>query len=150
MHANLVLFSSLRFIKCISESSLPISPPAKQSYITVIENSLQKNLETLQEAASEALGSLSKRFDVSNHLRKWLGHLQGKSSFIVRRGWATALGYVRLSEYNDILEVLRSVVENDADVEVKRNSIKSIGLIFSGITAFQGTTRWNYADEILC
>ena len=150
VHANLVIGSSLHFIQCICRSNLPISPPSKQSYITVIETSLQKNVETLQEAASEALGSLSSRFDISNSLPKWLGNLQGKASFNVRRGWATAFGYVRLSRYNDILEVLCNVIENDLDVEVKRNSVKSMGLIFSRITTFQGIIHWDRTDEILC
>ena len=107
-------------------------------------------METLQEAASEALGSLSSRFDISNNLPKWLGNVQGKASFIVRRGWATAFGYARLSRHNDILEVLCNVIENDLDVEVKRNSAKSIGLIFSRITTFQGTPHGDCANEILC
>lgn len=150
VHANLVIGSSLHFIQCICTSSLAISPASKQSYITVIETSLQKNVEALQDAASEALGSLSNRFDISYDLPKWLGNLQGKLSFTVRRGWATALGHVRLSQYDDILEILCGVIANDADVEVKRNSVKSIGLLFSKITTFQGTPFWDCSNETLC
>ena len=131
-------------------SSLPISPASKRSYITVIETSLQKNVEALQDTASEALGSLSSRFDISYDLPKWLGNLQGRLSFTVRRGWATALGHVRFSQYDNILEILCSVITNDADVEVKRNSVKSIGLIFSRITTFQGIPFWDCTNEILC
>jgi hypothetical protein len=61
-----------------------------------------------------------------------------------------AFGHVRLSRYNDILEVLCNSIENDLDVEVKRNSAKSIGLIFSRITTIQGSQHLDCTDEILC
>jgi hypothetical protein len=90
--------------------------------------------------ASEALGSLSNQFDVSTNLQKWLGNLQGKVNFIVRRGWATALGHIRTSEYPEILSSLGDSIESDGDVEVKRNAINSVRMIFSRISDFHGTS----------
>lgn len=49
------------------------------------------------------------------------------------------MGYIRSSEYNEILSVLCDTIELDGDVEVKRNAVNSIGLIFSRITEFHGT-----------
>jgi hypothetical protein len=131
VHANLVTISSLRFIQCISESKLPVSTSTIQTYIILIEGSLQKNNETVQHAASEAFGSLSCRFDISNNLPKWLGNLRSKSTFTLRRGWATALGHLRVKEYTSVLSKLCNAIEKDGDIEVKRNAIKSIGMVFS-------------------
>ena len=130
VHANQVTISSLRFVQCISETQLPVSTSTIQTYIALIETSLQKNNETVQQAASEALGSLSNRFDMSNNLPKWLGNLRSKSTFTVRRGWATALGHQRVKDYTSVLSKLCDAIEKDWDIEVKRNAIKSIGMIF--------------------
>jgi hypothetical protein len=140
VHANLVTISSLRFIKCISESRLPVSSSTTQTYITLIETSLQKNNESVQQAASEALGSLSNRFDMSNNLLKWLENLRSKSTFTVRRGWATALGHIRVNESTSVLSKLCDAIEKDGDIEVKRNAIKSFGMIFSREDKIEGTS----------
>jgi hypothetical protein len=42
-----------------------------------------------------------------------------------------ALGWIQVSNYNAILDVLSSITETEEkDIEVKRNAVKSIGLIF--------------------
>ena len=56
VHANLVTVSSLQFVQCICHAILPISPLTMESYLTLVESALQKNIEALQQAASEALG----------------------------------------------------------------------------------------------
>lgn len=47
-----------------------------------------------------------------------------------------ALGWIFVSDYGDILEVLCVIIENEKDIEVKRNAVQSIGLIFSRINTF--------------
>jgi hypothetical protein len=71
------------------------------------------------------------------------------TNFIARRGWATALGFVSLADYIEVLTLLTEVSEQETDVEVKRNAVKSIGAIFSRLDNLQGTVFRNYADEIL-
>jgi len=142
VHSNLITVSSLRFIQAICGSHLPISTPNQQTYLSIIESSLQKNIDTVQQASAEALGSLSIRFDISNNLQKWFGNLQPKSTFIVRRGWAVALGYLRLHEYYTVLSKLWHTIENDGDVEVKRNAIGSIGMIFPRMNTFEGMSNF--------
>jgi len=111
--------------------------------------SLQKNNESVQEAASDALGSLSNRFAVSDNLQKWLANLRSKSTFTVRRGWATALGHVRIKGYTNVLLKLCDAIEKDGDIEVKRNATKSVGMIFSREDEVEGTSLCNYIDEIV-
>jgi hypothetical protein len=138
----MVTISSLRFIQRICSSNLPISDSSFQSYISRIELALHKGDETVQQAASEALGSLSTRYNVAPLLPKWANHLKSKSNFVLRRGWAAALGYVYLSEYNFVLELLCHTLENETDVETKRNAAKSVGRIFERVTDVEGTSRF--------
>jgi hypothetical protein len=119
-----------------------------RSYITHIEQSLLKSATTIQDAASEALGALSKRHDVSSLVPKWIKAVRESSNFTARRGWAATLGHVSLSDYVGILELLSEVAESEADVEVKRNAVKSIGTIFSRLVAIQSTLPYEYSDEM--
>jgi len=131
VHASLITNASLQFIKCISSSQLPIADTTLELYIQLIELSFHKSSELIQQTASEALGELSIRQDISSHLSIWFRNLQGKSSFIVHRGWALTFGYIHLSQYDDVLSVLYDSIEREMDIEAKRNAIKSVGLIFS-------------------
>jgi len=131
VHSNLVTLASLAFIQCICTSILPVSPSTQQSYITVIENALGKNIEVTQQKASKALGAMSERFNLTPSMDKWLRNLQAKATFIVRRGWATAFGYLRSSRVNETLMALCDAIDTDLDVEVRRNAVQSIQLICS-------------------
>src|SRR5579862_6587834 len=99
----MVSISSLCFIQCICSSNLPITDTSFQSYIARIELTLHNGDETVQQAASKALGSLSTRYNVASLLPKWSTHLNINSNFILRRGWTMTLGYLHLSEYEFIL-----------------------------------------------
>ena len=140
VHANLVTISSLRFIQCMCESKLPISSSTVQTYLTLVESSLQKNTETVQEAASKALGSLSCRFDLSDNLPRWMGNLSSKSTFTVRRGWATTLGHLRVVDYTNVVSKLCDAIQKDGDIEVKRNAIQSVGLVLTRENRIIGTS----------
>jgi len=78
------------------------------------------------------------RHDVSSLLPRWAIYLDGKSNFILRRGWTTALGYATLANYDSVLLLLCQSLEHEADVEAKRNSAKSIGRIFERVTNVEG------------
>jgi hypothetical protein len=141
VHASGVIISSLRFIECICTSSLPVDDTSIQSYIQLIESSFHKPVDKIQQAASEALGALSQRYDISPFFPKWSGNLSAKTNFILRRGWALAFGYLHLSCYDDILELLCNTIENENDIETKRNAIKSVRLIFSKAPSVNGNPR---------
>lgn len=141
VHATMITISSLRFIQCICSSNLPISETSFQSYISRIELALHKNDESVQQAASEALGSLSTRYNVASLLPKWANHLKSKSNFILRRGWTTALGHVHLFEYDSVLTLLCQPLENETDVETKRNAARSIGRISKRVVNVEGNSR---------
>ena len=130
----MVSISSFRFIQCICSSNLPITDTSFQSYIARIELALHKGDETVQEAGSKALGPLSTRYNVASLLPKWSTHLKSNSNFILRRGWTTTFGYIHLSEYEVILGLLCQSLENETDIEAKRNAAKSIGLVFERVT----------------
>jgi hypothetical protein len=119
-----------------------------QSYITLIEQSLLKSATIIQDTASDALGALSKQHDISSLVPKWIKAVRESSNFTARRGFASALGHVSLSDYADVLELLSEVAENEADVEVKRNAVKSIGAIFSRLVTMPSTFPYEYADEM--
>ena len=119
-----------------------------QSYIVLIESAMHKNIDTVQQTASEALSSLSNRFDISGRLQTWLGNINRKTTFTVRRGWTIALGYVHIPEYRPVLSALCDTVGNDIDVEAKRNALKSIGLIFSKLETFAGSFFLYVVDEM--
>jgi hypothetical protein len=104
---------------------------------------------TIQDAASEALSAVSRRHDVSPLLPKWIMAVREGTNFIARRGWATALGYVSLTDYTEVLVVLSEISERETDVEVKRNAVKSIGAIFARLDNFKGAFLRHYANEIL-
>lgn len=120
-----------------------------QSYITLIEQSLLKSATAIQDTACEALGALSIRYEVSSLEPEWVKAVRESSNFTARRGWAAALGHVSLSNYVGVLELLSEVAEDEADVEVKRNAVKSIGAIFSRLVTIHGIFPHEYADEML-
>ena len=140
VHSTLVTIASLRFIQCICDSKLPISPSSIHSYVSLIESSLDMNAETVQQAASQALGSVSARYDLAPYMQNWYGLLETKTGYILRRGWALAFGYLHLSSYNDIFSTLCTTIQNDVDIEVRRNAVKSIGSILSRVTNVQSIT----------
>jgi len=138
VHASLVIFASLRFIQCISTSHLYIDNSTIDSYLQAIESSFHKSSEAIQQVTSEALGALSQRRDFSENLTKWYRNLQGRSSFIVRRGWALGFGYIHLPHDEEVVSVLCDTIHREADIEAKRNAVKSVGLIFSRIKSIDG------------
>jgi hypothetical protein len=138
VHSTLVTTSSLYFIQCTCRSRLPLSSATIQSYVSFIENSITKNIEFVQQVASEAIGALSKRTDLSPYLEKWIENISKRGTFVVRRGWSMALGYISLPDYNRVLSALCDTIENDIDIETKRNSIMSINLIFSKMEICKG------------
>jgi len=72
-------------------------------------------------------------------MSKWFRNLQGNGSFIVRRGWTLALGYIYSVQYQDVLSVLCDTVETETDIEAKRNAVKSLGMILSRAENVDGT-----------
>ena len=49
------------------------------------------------------------------------------------------LGYLHLSEYEFILGLLCQSLENETDIEAKRNAANSIGLVFERVTDVEST-----------
>lgn len=109
------------------------------------------NAETVQQAASQALESVSARSDLTPYVKKWYGLLETKTGFILRRGWALAFGYLHLSSYEDTFSTLCTTIQNDVDIEVRRNAIKSVGLILSRVANVQSITFFPFdrSDKIL-
>lgn len=95
-----------------------------------MENALAKNTEITQQTAAEALGAMGQAgIDLNPKVGNWLSNLGGKATFIVRRGWASAFGYVLSDKTGEIVSALCHTIERDADVEARRNALRSIGLI---------------------
>lgn len=80
-------------------------------------------------------------------MSKWFRNLKGNCSFIVRRGWTLALGYIYLAQYRDVLSVLCDTVEKETDIEAKRNAVKSLGMILSRAENVDGTISAKQSNE---
>ena len=130
VQSSLISLASLVFIKSIILSHVPVSPTSTTSYIKLIENALTSNTEITQQTAAEALGAMGQTgIPLTPKVDKWLSNLGGKATFIMRRGWATAFGYVLSGKIEEIISALCDTIERDVDVEVRRNAVQSIGLI---------------------
>ena len=153
VHASLVATSSLYFVRCICNSELPISRDTLTSYIKLIETSVQKGTEAVQQASSLALGAVSHRIDLSIYLTEWLPHLRHKTNFTARRGWTMALGHIELQSYITLLLALCESILSEKDIEAKRNAIQSVGLIFSRLTYWEDpaivTRIWSTLTDCL-
>ena len=130
-----------RYIACLSQAEFAVSDSQKQSLCEILDSTVDRKEEKLQQDGSVAYGAFLKYHGIDeNHLGKLLDKVHPSGDVVARRGYALVLGRMPVSLLSpdtarqavDALCEAATLVPESAqnDTEARRNAVVGLTLLF--------------------
>lgn len=127
-----------RYITCISEIGVPLSDAQRATWLSILDTSLERKEEPVQEEAALAFKAFTKSYPLdADQIRKYLACLHPSSEPFSRRGFNLAVGYIPHTSvggtplFDDVIAALcvSATIQEEKtwnDAEARRNAAHAL------------------------